>query len=462
MTAALDYSPGGCCCDGGGFYDMFSYGGAAPLWPENGNLGKFARACTMFAVGSAARDARRTSYPDWYIEPAKPLTRWISTTTNGQIVWSQPVATDGTSKFRVYDAAAKTQLAEWDLPASNFTSISYSSAYHVIETTVSSQNAYIVYNVNGSATTHFATLTTAEIEDPDATGTFRRLVGVATLDWPKAYEVKRVFTPGVGTVVQLRECTVEFDPTKSFGFRLNDGTIVRQIEYGPPLSATTFPGTFAVKGFDRLGGVSAVAYSMVYSNNIVGTAPPSSLFRNEIAIGSDIVFAQSGSTYDSLFSAGVHVCYPHESLGGGYVAVSQNVFVPPNRSSVMRVYTSGGIEWSSPYLLQILGSTDRWIYFKTNSAVSVSAVTNSEFTATGGGSWGLSAYWIAKHDGSQIMPLGVMQDTYKQIQILGTNSVFNQGANIGDGANSFARDSSLFTDTLPATYDEMYARRTQK
>jgi hypothetical protein len=149
-----------------------------------------------------------------------------------------------------------------------------------------------------------------------------------------------------------------------------------------------------------------------------------------------------------------HVCFPHETLGAGYVAIgdydaAQNGYLSIYKNGV-RVWRSNPINTISPPL--VYGSTDRWVYFTTYDSVNVNTFTNGKFHSVfGDGAGGGAGDWIVKHDGSELMPIGAVLDTKTIIHPYSTMSAA--------GGPPLTRDSSKVPYCLAGSYEEMYDQR---
>ncbi len=481
MGSAFDWSPGGCCCTAGGFFDLYCYGGALAGWPEKGNQGKYVRCCTMYPVNADASDTRDTSYPAWVIEPHKPLRQWLAVTSDGIAVWAFVVATDGTAYCVAYDAQAKTQLALFNqrdngdiFPVSlaqGFNSPVGVQSFGAVNSTQYAQwggtsavrQSLIVRNTDGSVATTGPVSGGAKTL---ADGVSQEITDIsAVLDWPH-FAVRRLtytrlpvpnqsyFKPTSSEFIQC-ELSAGVDGHFAWG---NPQTI-RHVDYPSNMPVPAFGSSFLLipaitqwLGYDHFGGTWAagIAYQ---------TGTSSAQNKIELIIGGQVVQSITNASSYAVDLA-PHICFPHETLGDGYVAVVQTVNLQTGTGGAeLVVYKNGAELWrtnSGGHMERILGSTDRWIYFMSRGAT-IYQMTNGEFTSATQDNHNY-AFWIAKHDGSQIMPLGILNDTFGTIQGTSTGSNFNIALN-GVPDNSMARNSAIIPNTLPATYQEMYDGR---
>ncbi len=477
MGSAFDWSPGGCCCTAGGFFDLYCYGGALAGWPEKGNQGKYVRCCTMYPVNADASDTRDTSYPAWVIEPHKPLRQWSGFTNDGAIVWAFVVATDGTSYCVAYDAQAQTQAALFNQTANGDVvpqsiaqnGVSGPSGFGAINATQYAQWTASVNGTNGMIIVRNSDGSTAST-GPVSSGAKFLADGIseeitdisAVLDWPHFSGRRLTYTrrpaPNQSTYQATSSDFLQFELSAGIDghFAWGNQQTIRHVDY---------PSNMPI--LSSLGGTPPVTQWLGYdhfrSNWAAGikyqTGISSNLNKVELIIGGQVVLSQTNTSITPVLTP--HVCFPHETLGDGYVAVVQSVSLLSGNplASELVVYKNGAELWrtnSGGHMEQILGSTDRWIYFLSRGAT-IAQMTNSEFVSATQDIHSF-AFWIAKHDGSQIMPLGILNDTFGTIQGTSSGSLFNIAIS-GVVNNSMARNSAIIPNTLPATYQEMYDGR---
>lgn len=193
------------------------------------------------------------------------------------------------------------------------------------------------------------------------------------------------------------------------------------------LSYSTRPWSFSDKEIRQalyIDGQLAIEYPAATSSSGLPASVPEKLFTGD--------FYNPGGR---LLGLGVpHVCFPHETLGSGYVALVQKVYsTPPNTSNLngvlenpskpfaIVIYQGTSKIWQSPLMQSlpmpfIAGSSDRWIY-----AVTPLQVLDSEMT---GGAFSnrytfpippftpvpAARGWLIKHDGSEVIPAGRLTD----------------------------------------------------
>ncbi len=480
--AAFDWSPGGCCCVvPGGFFDMYRYGGAQPAWPEKGNEGKFARPCSMFPANSASSDLNDTSYPEWVIDTPKPLRTWGGWTSDGRSVWTEGGTSDGASFMAVFDVTTKQQLASFTpdtntelspqfgpASAANRAAVNATQFAEYATFALLGANRLVVRGIDGS------TVVTGPLSATRTTANngFESVITFAPLDWPHAATSRLTMIPGppgsnstLFSSFEFMQC--ELGSGVDGFFSWGNPTTVRHVDYDSSIPPVIFGQNNARPqaqwlGYDHFNNnwAAGIFYETTLNTSRTSAFPNSFHNKIELIIGGQVVL----SAVDVVGSkvAIPHICFPHETLGDGYVAVVQSTVMTSSISPTeLVVYKNGAEVWrtdSSGHVTKILGSTDRWIYFQTAGACTIPQVTRGEFSSSTGSETTSSGFWVARHDGTQIIPLGILNDTFGKIQILGTGGSGNLAAN---GVNDFcfARDSTVIPNTLPATYQEMYDGR---
>lgn len=451
MGSAFDWSPGGCCCVPW-FFDIYSYDRltiGAPI------ADKFVRSCSMFPAENTNGQLNSKGVDNWYIEPSKQLSTHLGYTADGKTVWTQnATVAAGQDYLGVYDIATQSELASFTTPpqfpviTTSPTGVSF-AAINASEFASSFSSQVIVRNKNGSQATWSSIAPTKTLGD----GGIEQVASSAPLDWPHAaiQRIKRA-------PFSMKLLYAEFGQAElgdgSGTFSLTNYATIHRIDY--PSYTSPFPRNAYWLGYDHFGthSVAIIAYD---------TTPgmSASQFHNRLELYIDGSLTRSLTDLPNSNSANdfvgyyyqPHVCFPHETLGDGYVAV---LAAQPqsNLGAEMLVFKDGTLLWqtnTNNAFGHILGSTDRWIYFTVgDSKTTVFQVTNGEFQHATNPDPKNTQCWIARHDGSQIVPLGTLTDESNRIagQQLYNPAQFNPF--------SMARDSTVIPNSLPATFLEMW------
>ncbi len=436
----------------------------------------------MYQANSGPADLYNTTYPDWFIEPFKPLQSWSGATSDGKHVWTQIHAIDGSNYIIAFDAQSLLQAALFQIDNNVFPprfGPASGGIRGAINATQWAQYGSIpggflaVRGFDGSQVVT-GPLSTSR---GTANGGAETVVALAPLDWPHAATTRLVmshinptfqFPSGANKYEYFEFIQCELGSGADGYFAWGNPTTVRHVDYDASIPLVdgfqhVFPQARWL-GYDH--SATSWAAGIFYETTL--NTSPNSTFPNqyhnklELIIGGQVVVLAADVVGAKTLIP--HICYPHESLGDGFVAVMQStVLTSALTTSEMVVYRNGAELWrtdTSGQISAILGSTDRWIYFQTAGDCTIPQVTKGEFSSSTGSQNTHGAFWIARHDGSQIIPLGIISDNFKQIQSLSTGG----SGNLSSGATHdfcFTRDSSIIPNALPATYQEMYDQRTK-
>lgn len=473
--AAFDWSPGGCCCKAPAWFDTYNYQPPQPSPLTN----LFRRTGCILPPG---KDSFYTSIEgiDWSIPKitqANLFRTHRSMTRDGRTVWASigDGVSQSTARLACYDAVNKVEKFD-----------------SVLQTSVHYGGQGIDYPYQASIGPHeFATFSLGGVKVISDSGTiddwgspFAAIPGTphriianngfvqtgekamisARLEWPKFAGEKRIFPVG-GIGDSGLSSYAEF-----FICDIADGGSFALLNNRVPIRTYNGPGQ--IKGFDYYDGQwAAVTHDNEIYNPGFGGPVLSGPRTLELRINGALVWTRpmpSHTNFGQLFDVGPpyfqpHICWPHETLGGGFVAVPEHSWTG-NASSLVTtarlvVYRNGQQIWATPPRtiapgqavdIEVMGSTDRWIYFRTTDGVSVSTMTSGFITMPNDQL--RTQFWLARHDGSEIIPMGTLTNTYRQMS--GANALTHAMT-----ADCMMRDSQAAPGTIPASYEEMWNAR---
>lgn len=473
--------PRGCC--GTWFFDSLVLNANNP----NDSTGKFIRTCLMLPVGGTPSNSYVPT-DVYHIDPSDPLGTQSGYTADGITAWIFARVTGlGDDLLFVFDIPSRTQLCGpvsgiaigfGPYPFSGNDIVSgYDERSGVNPALKPGDPGLLVFSSRNIGTGErmlsvvdetggFTTYHNMQFYDnrtvvgSDEMGDY--LLGVAPLNWPVGIVVTLNHFSGHATSEgeNIASGTLEFSiadvsvveqPGFPGSYKTSfSKTVFKTITYDYPSLSTPSPRRLGAMAFDDFDGHYGA--EIIYDYTLSGSTYT---IKNELIIDGNVVLSQVLPGTQNYFYTTVHACHPHETLGGGYVAVVHRTGGLPNTTKELHVYHNGIFLWktTSGGVFAIYGSTDRWIIFDAsiNSAAQLSALTNGVFTKPASDPT-YPVLFLAKHDGTEIIPIGRMTDTYGQISRTGSNPTQ------WSVSNSFLRDSSV-GDTLPATYAEMYERR---
>lgn len=442
MAAAFDWSPGGCCCTGPAWFDLFYVGyssGASSVFQRTPSLRP--PAAPSFYGSDVALG--------WSIAADQPYQSHIGITRTGKYAWAMNRSTAGsasdtligydlTNKVRKFTTLLSAVGSSFDLHHFNLTVGESELASFGANSIITISEAGAINNwgsVLGIGYTSPATGGPILGNPRQNSGNAEITVHAARLNWP----TWAAQSTGA-TTKELFICDVANGAGEAV---FNNRQSVRTSDYNG----------MVWRGFDYLDGK--------WCGAVKDRIASSGISYMHLYIDGQIIWSRQLPPGIATFTPVLypHVCRPHETLGGGYIAVPEQSWTATDTLMALVVYKNGVEKWRTPTFstaggidvdIQVLGSTDRWIYFYTYNPhkVSVSQMTNGEFTMPGDTS-GVQ-YWLARHDGSQIMPMGTMVNTFKQIS--GT-------ANAIVPYDCMVRDSQAVPGTIPAIYQEMWDNR---
>lgn len=467
---AFDWSPGGCCCGTQSwFFDALN--------SNNVNTQRFTRACSIYP-NITAHNAKINSDTrgGWSISSTLgPVVAFTGYHADGQFAWMLADRSVTTSdRFISYvDLEGRQELFAWPsggsflirgqnigpvFSSSQFTALEgsqlnvYDSGGGLTVTQLSSGSGPGGVNSPPGFGGQFETLPNGDYHS--------RQIGLfANADYPYAGGFDITYQQGFPGSMPFAYKQIKFVHGRSAvvgGQFIVGSEIISTVNYPPPYLFGAAAQAFAFYGYDHFGDHWAAVIG--YDQPPATTTPRHN--RLEIIIDGISVFvkddfiAADSSQYSFdhyALTRSPHICYPHETLGSGYVAVIQQA----TGGSEMHVYRDGALVWktnSSGNVNGIYGSTDRWIYF-TSLPTPINQMTNGEFDSQLSAVNGTGVNWLARHDGSQILPATTLTDTHGRFyeRFTGTGGGFNY--------NGLIRKSSVVPNPLPASYQEMYDQR---
>lgn len=405
MSGAFDWSPGGCCCDGGGWFDLWS-------WDTLTTTGNFVRHTTLRPNGrSLFFDSDDPDAINWYMEPGglPQVTSYGQTATGfpafGPRVWVQAIRGAGsigdTAHLILFDTVTRLPLFSLKTTFFAFHESNWlGSALSGVQTAISavSQTKMASYGGSGQLTTC------------DDAG---NLVTVpAAQQWPGPFPhnptesvlffAKRNWPDGIGS--RLNGSTTSLirgDVSVSGAFlRILDPQTVRssstsQLSW---VSYDSSPTQWA--GVIREVAGAVTSYHLYIDGALVKT------------LTSPVAYVPARGPFGE-----VHVCHPHEDegIGDGWVAVpelhtSSGAIVDPNKPWRIIFYKNGAQNWilsadwpaQKDYPPRVAASGDRWVYIDDQQTLFASHQVVHTIP--------IPDHW--KHDGSQHWRTGEMNAAF--------------------------------------------------
>jgi hypothetical protein len=533
-VSAFDWSPGGCCCNTGGWFDIY-----AKFEPA----GPFVRRASMLPANVNDVDGHDSSVVDWSIPPGGPgfMTAYAA---SDDAVWT--FLGSGLSR---YDAAAKVRRFNipWNIPVghpggrviagpmplgSGQTTPTFAPITAISATTftASQQEGNLHSRTVGPAPNYTYGTPRFKVTEVGLTGVitdwgFRDLLkyefveginnqsgstiwahrkrtywqGVAGGAWPKVGGVRQNFfnttigssigLPAVTHYVELMVGDVSRDGTDHFSV---GGQVVKRVEYSanlphltfgfPPVFVTTAVGAIYANWLHLDADSGGWAGLFEHDTRLVPTPQaPDPLYQTHFVLmangvtirdftvtGGRRIVGDGQGNPDTLGVGIPHVCH-----GSGNIAVVQKMYAtPPSIASpngtlqetlrpwAVVIYSpTGSVLWQSPLLNarpSIHGSSATWLYFSSGETFTTNArvheMTGGQISGGGPGfgAGGGFGNWIAKHNGSEVIPLGQVSNTYKEIWPSPDSPPLGLPYNIVRGELPFG---------LPNSYEEMWETR---
>ena len=458
--AAFNNSPGGCCCGAPGWFDIYGYNFAelqASLQPGLRRVGSVRPENSPFPYDSF------TSF-GWGIPnaPHGQLGAHRSFTRDGRTVWTiEEYIVGGSTPENTYIGCydAPTQTQRLSVPILQL----YFAAGYVTPLFTGRQSIAIA---DGILAQYFSGLRTLSIggtidnwgdllawQSTQGSVTTTIVKDLAAgLQWPRFPAILRLASSSPRVDLVIGDIAKPAAGTDTI--QLGNTTTVRS------MTAAGEQGQFI--GFDQLNNDWATTTTNGYLD-FQGRLRQRDV---QLSIDGQVIWTRRMpdrklfSDPYTLFYPEMqpHICYPHEQLGAGYVALPETHWITTSDQTTatsiyhtMTVYRSGVQVWTTPQFnnpIAILGSTDRWIYFTTPSGVNVSTMTGGRLSMPNDP--GTSQLWLAKHDGSEIVPMGTVLNSHGQMNGLSESGI---------PFDSMVRDSSVVPGTIPGSYEEMWASR---
>lgn len=464
MGSAFDWSPGGCCCAPPWFFDLQTA------------LGRpFSRQCTIYPVGTIIQGLSTLEIGPWTIDlDVSGIAAIAGNNADGYTTWAiGRTNVGGLDHGRLFglDIASQTRL--FTLPDNGIVGTSFNTARNAIKP--GPDGIFVVWQpglpfANSTLNTidragNIVATTIAQQANFLPDGGTEAVLAFANLDWPNALLLaSKVVNNVFGNLnegywrLEIGQITVA-----GGGFVFTNKTTIKEIIYSFAAMTNSNgqrvqPSFHDIIGYDNFGGHYGVAYYYDYQPQTNGTYS----IKVELVVDGHTIFSLLNPVAGFRYvgpTQNIHACYPHETLGGGYVAVMHKPADTTTGQYEMHVYKNGSLLWktnSNNKMLGVFGSTDRWIYFGglPMSEAEFFTMTGGKQRVPqnpGGNPATKSTYFIAKHDGSEIIPFNMaLSDTY---------NFFVDFTNQAPPLGPYVRDSSTVPNSLPATYDEMYAHR---
>lgn len=435
MTSAFDWSPGGCCCRTENvWFDLYHYEGSI-----------FRRKPTM---GTAdADDGDSLAQIGWAVSSSSPTTggnQGLSGAVPGQeLVWNVENISGG-RQIVLYDMAAQSELARVGIQDFQFAggrgtgfgqagggvfqlppTINYRQSMGVSPELFGSFFAFEPVRIQTISSAGVFTSQQETNPTPRENGTLPSIQIVAPRDWPWAAGVRNK----AGSVDE-REFV--------FGrVGIQSGTVTL---LSPQVAATKPHESTVWVFFDYFLGhwAGVLQHGDGYTLLIDGT---------EIA------------TYPTLKWGGVHIAFPHETLGAGYVAVATRTDEDAEFPFRTIIYKDGAEAWRTAKMRTqnaLHQSNSRWLFqpvsrkfitqFESLPGAVVSEMTNGLFDTAQG------AIYFMRHDGSQIIPAGRDTNTPRRMgNLIFADAGWNEFASAYTNAftREVVRNAALIPQTSP-------------
>jgi hypothetical protein len=489
MSSAFAWPPGGCCCGPPWFFDVQGYGWDQDTTP-GANHGMFVRTCSLFPVATTRGQHNLNTYNvgNWFIDPTVPVGPIAGYCADGYVTWGFGRRTDQQdSPYQMFAFDIRNQALLFTTqnfpmsfgggPGTDFIKPGPDGAiasYGETQDPTRPSRLYTAHKTGAIDTHDFQSLFWLA----ESNTVWEQIEQEAFLDWPHVLSTHRrnvsgsIFDNSTNGGVVL-DALFQIKPPYFVEFYASElatansapwlaatnKRLLRRVDY-QAVQGSPIPSAVPL-GYDSFGGHDAAC--LWYHTVVDGSAS-----RTELIIdGQSVVSVDnplSGRNYFQPFQLGTpHVCYAHETLGGGYVAVmhkANNDSINVNKLFELHVYKNGSLVWktdSGHKMSSIHGSTDRWIYF-SGSPVSQSvfeSVTHGKTLVSaipGVDPFSKTRFWMARHDGSEVLPWNVrLSDTFGQLEeVFGYNPV---------AIGPFIRDSTTVPNSMPASYQEMYDHR---
>ncbi len=473
--AAFDWSPGGCCCGLPWFFDIQG----SEFDQSVNNSGRLVRSCSVYPAKTFTTSPNFTTAQvgPWVIDSGVPVGSIAGYNADGNTTWGigrrTDIANAGQQQLIGFDVRTQTKLCDAPLtfpisgfgggdaimpgPDGMFVNLSSSGNFNPLTLTTIDRTGAIT-STNAGTVTYFL---------PD--GGTESVAQLAFLDWPNAIVLATKSPNAFGVPSQdwywrLTKCELS---AAGGVLNVNNRVVLREITYDlASMRANGTPGLRLPSGYDHFDGHYAAVFWYDYTpNGHGGYHQKAELVIDGQNIKTLIDPTVGAGTYFSTYQTGTpHCCYPHETLGGGYVAVMHRADDSPinNQTSPayeLHVYKGGSLVWktnSGQRLSSIFGSTDRWIYFGGSNVSEpvFNTMTSGKHrvpSIPGIDPASRSTFWMARHDGSEVLPWNLaLSDTFN------TFVDFNGKVPV---VGPFVRDSTSVPNSMPATYQEMYDHR---
>ncbi len=423
----------------------------------------------MLPVGAQRQYGSKVNV-NWSIPALKELTFMNGVTADGVRVWAfeKFLDTSQGDYFSLYDAGTRTRL--FSKPQNQIATFGNGLVFGTGSGGAQPFNSFgaiganqyifrqplapVVFVDSGGNTTQVNLGGLKETPNASFPTLRETVVSVAPLDWPKGTMVRQVIESGkqfnefiVGDIVQT--------PTE---FTLTNRQVIRRVEIQTPTtvvrpSGITAGPTAQFLGFDRFNGHWGAV--ILYTDNIPGGVPVPRTHYEVFVDGTSILhYIDESFPQPITNTVAIHTCHAHESLGAGYVAFANLPTATDYRPRFVMA-KAAGIQWQRDLRsVDLHGSTDRWVYFRITENKTVSEMTGGQFSRVPDyPQVGVTPaqYYIVRHDNSEIVPVGRLTDTHGQIE-----AAVNV---VGGGVYTYVRDSQAVSDSIPASYEEMWNQR---
>jgi hypothetical protein len=427
MGSAFDWSPGGCCCTLPGWFDL--YDSNLPAYIRNG---EFVRVPVIGESDATADDSRAQinwSVPS-SIGPIDNSYNWGGQNPGKEYVWrSEHSNTTQASYMALYDTAAQTELTRIvdTLGISGGTTLGSENAHGGTGWNPDQIGTAGTTNFNGNINVFSSngTFTSTPINnDPTI-----KINAMAPRNWPKTAATIQRDAQHLAFVIG------DLDAVGGTLAITNQQTIFEQsdIVRGYWAEFDYFLGHWGGYLVYQLNGSSEWRARLYVDNVLI----------NDLHCPTDS--PGSSTPIPRALWYNVHVGFPHETLGEGYVAVGTTMWqyyptyynssqrVPPTdgiyadtyvRPRRVVIYKNGVEYWRSGKISVTTGfrySSDRWLWLEVDNAwvnqnQSTAGTDVNEFTSGLFTSYaGTPQYYLIRHDGTQVIPIGKDETTPHQM-----------------------------------------------